>query len=73
MKATDPGLRAVTESWMAVYSQVLQAQPVPAALLPRLDPTPRLQVLVDAGVLSWDDPGTASLRDVFQRLSAPAA
>lgn len=72
MKATDPGLRAVTESWMAVYSQVLQAQPVPAALLPRLDPTPRLQVLVDAGVLSWDDPGTASLRDVFQRLSAPA-
>ncbi len=72
MKATDPGLRAVTESWMAVYSQVLQAQPVPAELLPRLDPTPRLQVLVDAGVLSWDDPGTASLRDLFQRLSAPA-
>lgn len=72
MKATDPGLRAVTESWMAVYSQVLQAQPVQAELLPRLDPTPRLQVLVDAGVLSWDDPGTASLRDVFQRLSASA-
>ena len=71
MKAADPGLRAVTESWMEVYAQVLEAQPVPPEFLPRLDPTPRLQVLVDAGVLSWDHAGTQRLRDVFQRLSAP--
>ncbi|MBS0170761.1 MAG: hypothetical protein JSR62_10445 [Nitrospira sp.] len=73
MKATDPGLRAVTESWIAVYTQLLQSQPVPAETFPRLDPTPRLQVLVDAGVLSWDHPGTKNLREVFQRLSAPVA
>lgn len=73
MKATDPGLLAVTESWMAVYSQVLQAQAVPPHLFARLDPTPRLQVLVDAGVLSWDHPGTKSLRELFQRLAAPVA
>ena len=73
MKAADPGLRAVTESWMGVYAQVLESQPVPPELLPRLDPTPRLQVLVDAGVLSWDHPGTAQLRELFQRLSAPVA
>jgi hypothetical protein len=36
MKATDPGLRAVTESWIGVYAQVLKSQPVPAASLPRL-------------------------------------
>lgn len=49
MKATDPGLRAVTESWMAVYSQVLQSQPVSADLLPRLDPT--------LGFRCWSMPG----------------
>ncbi|MCS6318509.1 MAG: hypothetical protein H8K05_12205, partial [Nitrospira sp.] len=27
MKATDPGLRAVTESWIGVYTQVLKSQP----------------------------------------------
>ena len=73
MKATDPGLRAVTESWIGVYAQVLKSQPVPAASLPRLDPAPRLQVLVDMGVLSWDHPGTKDLRDLFQRVSVPAA
>lgn len=73
MKPTDPGLRAVTESWLGVYARVLQSQTVAAALLPRLDPAPRLQVLVDAGVLSWDHPGTRDLRELFQRLSASAA
>ena len=73
MKATDPGLRAVTESWIGVYAQVLKPQPVPAASWPRLDPAPRLQVLVDMGVLSWDHPGTKDLRDLFQRVSVPAA
>ena len=72
MKPTDPGLRAVTESWLGVYAQVLKSQPVIAAALPRLDPTPRLQVLIDAGVLSWDHPGTKDLRELFQRLLAPA-
>lgn len=71
MKATDPGLRAVTESWMAVYSQVLQAQPVPAgSYLAWIRPS--AAGVSRCGVLSWDDPGTASLRDLFQRLSAPA-
>ena len=73
MKAADPGLRAVTESWIGVYSQVLKSQSVAAASLPRLDPAPRLQVLVDAGVLSWDHAGTSELRELFQRLLTPAA
>ncbi len=73
MKPTDPGLRAVTESWIGVYAQVLKSQSVPAASLLRLDPAPRLQVLVDAGVLSWDHPGTKDLRELFQRLSLSVA
>ncbi len=73
MKSTDPGLRAVTESWIGVYAQVLKSHPVPASLLPRLDPSPRLQVLVDLGVLSWDHPATKDLRELFQRVSLSAA
>lgn len=73
MKATDAGLRAVVESWIGTYTQVLKSQSLNALMLPRLDPVPRLQVLVDAGVLSWEHPATCELRDVFRSLSPPAA
>ena len=73
MKATDPGLRAVTESWVGVYSQVLTAQPFPPTVLARLDPLPRLEVLVGIGILSWDHPATKELCELFQRLMVAAA
>lgn len=73
MKATDPGLRAVTESWVGVYAQVLKSQPFHPSVLARLNPVPRLEVLVEAGVLSWDHPGTRDLRELFQQLVIPAA
>mgnify|MGYP000849801515 CR=1 FL=1 len=73
MKATDPGLRAVVESWISVYAQVLQSESFAAEILLRLDPAPRLQVLVDAGVLSWDHPATRDLRELFHSLLAPVA
>ena len=73
MKATDTGLRAVVESWIEVYAQVLKSQSIDAEILPRLDPAPRLQVLVDAGVLSWDHPSTRELRDLFRSLPVAAA
>ncbi|GAB1721990.1 MAG: hypothetical protein GDA65_11640 [Nitrospira sp. CR1.1] len=73
MKATDPGLRAVVESWIGVYAQVLQSQSLNAELLLRLDPAPRLQVLVEAGVLSWDQPATRELGELFRSLPLTAA
>jgi hypothetical protein len=72
MKATDPGLRAVTESWVGLYTQVLTSQPFHPSVLARLNPVPRLEVLVEAGVLSWDHPGTNELRGLFQQLVIPA-
>ena len=33
MKATDPGLRAVTESWIGVYAQVLEVPAGPCRLI----------------------------------------
>ncbi len=73
MKPTDPGLRAVTESWVGVYTQVLKSQSFHPTVLARLDPVPRLEVLVETGVLSWDHPGTRDLRELFQRLMVSAA
>ena len=73
MKATDAGLRAVVESWIGTYAQVLKSQSLNAELLARLDPVPRLQVLVDAGVLSWEHSATCELRDLFRGLPVPAA
>ncbi len=73
MKPTDPGLRVVTESWVGVYTQVLKSQSFHSTVLARLDPVPRLEVLVEAGVLSWDHPGTRDLCELFQRLMVPAA
>mgnify|MGYP000853900628 FL=1 len=73
MKATDAGLRAVVESWIGVYARVLKSQSLNAEMLPRLDPGPRLQVLVDAGVLSWAHPATRELGELFRSLPVSAA
>ncbi len=68
MRPSDPGLRAVTESWVGVYTQVLKSQAFHPTVLARLNPLPRLEVLVEAEVLSWDHPGTRDLRELFERL-----
>lgn len=72
MNPTDPGLRAVTESWVGVYTQVLKSQSFHPTVLTRLDPVPRLEVLVETGILSWDHPATKELRELFGRLRGSA-
>jgi hypothetical protein len=67
MKPTDAGLRAVTESWIGTYKKVLEASILDRSALLRLDPSPRLAVLVDAGVLPADHAGAASLRAAFEK------
>jgi hypothetical protein len=71
MKGTDAGLRAVTESWLGLYAHTLKTHKVDPALLPRLDPTPRLEILVDLGILGWDHPAVGELQRQFERLSSP--
>ena len=68
MKGTDAGLRAVTESWLGVYGQVLKSHSFAPGLVPRLDPTPRLAVLVESGVLEWDHPAVRDLQQQFEEL-----
>ncbi|MEX5219730.1 MAG: hypothetical protein NW701_18020 [Nitrospira sp.] len=73
MKPTDAGLRAVTESWLATYRQVLSGDEFDAAALIRLDPSPRLAVLVEAGILSEDHGALVELKTFYgTRLSSLA-
>ena len=67
MKAADPGLRAITESWISTYKKVLETSGLDRAALRRLDPTPRLAVLIGAGVLPADHAGAASLRAAYEK------
>ena len=73
MKPTDAGLRAVTESWLGTYEKALATDGLTNAGLRRLDPTPRLAVLIDAGVLTNDHSGGISLKAAYDRAVALAA
>ena len=67
MKPSDPGLRAITESWIDTYTKVLDTSGLDRTALARLDPSPRLAVLIEAGVLPAEHPGVASLRVAFRK------
>jgi len=67
MKPSDPGLRAVTESWLATYQKVLDTACLTKPALRRIDPTPRLAVLTHSGVVSPDHPGVKALGSSFER------
>lgn len=71
MKPADAGLRAVTETWLGTYLKVIEGgaglgQPA----LRRLDPSPRLALLVEAGVLTEDHPAAQALTDAYGRALA---
>ena len=70
MKPTDAGLRAVTESWLGIYEKALATDGLTQSDLRRLNPTPRLAVLIDTGVLAGDHPGVESLMSAYTRAVA---
>jgi len=68
MKASNPGLRAITESWLATYQKILeQAISLDEGRVRCLDPSPRLDVLIEAGVLADGHPSVVSVRNAFQQ------
>ena len=74
MKPTDPGLRAVMETWLRTYSKTLEeAAGWDALSLRRIDPRPRLAVLKDHGVLPDDHAFAKLLFETYERLSQVAA
>ena len=68
MKPTDPGLRAIAETWLGTYRQVLESgKGFDRGALLRLDPSPRLDVLIEAGVMAADHPAVQAVRATFER------
>jgi hypothetical protein len=72
MKPTDAGLRAVTECWLGTYEKALAIESLTQSDLRRLNPAPRLGVLIEIGVLAGNHPGVGSLTAAYDRAIATA-
>jgi len=72
MKPTDAGLRAVTGSWMGTYQKVIESTGFTTQALRRIDPNPRLAILIECGVLTCEQQAVATLRASFERAVAAA-
>ena len=72
MKPTDAGLRAITESWLGTYQKVIESPGLARHSLRRIDPRPRLALLIDAGVLSSEHQAVRSIQGSFEQVLAQA-
>ena len=72
MKPTDAGLRAVIESWMGTYQKVIESGGLTREALRRIDPHPRLAILIECGVLTGEQQAVAALCTSFERTAAAA-
>ena len=70
MKPTDAGLRAVTNSWIGTYQKVIEAGGFSSQALRRIDPDPRVAILIECGVLTSEQQAVADLRTTFERAVA---
>ena len=72
MKPTDAGLRAVTDSWLGTYQKVIESGGLSSQALRRIDPRPRVAILIECGVLASEQQAVAALRTSFERAAAAA-
>ena len=72
MKSTDTGLRAVIDSWMGTYQKVIESGGFTRQALRRIDPHPRLAILIEYGVLTGEQQAVAVLRASFEQAIAAA-
>lgn len=72
MKPTDAGLRAITGSWLGTYQKVIESGGLTRQALRRIDPHPRLAVLIECGVLTDEQEAVTGLRASFDRVVAAA-
>ena len=67
MKPADAGLRAVIESWMGTYQKAIESGGLTRQALRRIDPNPRLAILIEFGVLTGEQQAVAALRASFEQ------
>ena len=67
MKPTDAGLRAVTDSWLDTYRKTIESGGLTRQALRRIDPHPRVAMLIEGGVLTGEQQVVTALRQSFER------
>jgi hypothetical protein len=72
MKPSDVGLRAITGSWLGTYQKVLDSGGLTRQALRRIDPLPRLAVLIESGLLTEEQQAVTALRTSYERAVAAA-
>ena len=72
MKPTDAGLRAVTSSWLGTYRKVIESGGLTGQALRRIDPQPRLALLIECGVLTGEQQAVTDLCASFEKAVAAA-
>jgi len=72
MKPSDAGLRAVTDSWIDTYQKIIESGGFTRQALRRIDPNPRVAILIECGVLTGEQQAVAALCTSFERAVAAA-
>lgn len=72
MKPTDAGLRAVTDSWVGTYRKIIESGGFTNQALRRIDPNPRVAIMIECGVLTAEQQAVTDLRASFERAVAAA-
>jgi hypothetical protein len=72
MKPSDAGLRAVTDSWLDTYRKTIESAGFTRQALRRIDPCPRLAMLIECGLLTGEQQTVTALRQSFERAVAAA-
>jgi hypothetical protein len=67
MTRSDQGLRVITETWLATYRKALATPGLSKQALRRIDPTPRLELLVQEGIVPVDHAAAKQLLADFQQ------
>jgi hypothetical protein len=67
MKRADPGLRVIIDSWLSTYRKAVVSPGLTKQALRRLDPSPRLDVLRQEGMLPPEHAEARALIAEFQQ------
>ena len=62
----------MTDSWLGTYQKMIESAGFSRQSLRRIDPHPRLAMLIECGVLTGEQQAVAALRESLERAVAAA-
>jgi len=67
MKRSDPGLRVIIDTWVATYRKAIVTPGLTKQALRQIDPSPRLDLLTQEGMLPADHAWVRDLLTDFEQ------